>query len=233
MSDTKSSSHATADPPGAPARNREAANGGNANEGVNAGPRTKSKSSGRASAAPKKLRTHAPTRSTKSGAKAAAGRKTVSGTGTAFPWLLNGWQTTVSKQFDLWRQSVDKLPDNVKSNLDQGRTALSDASDNVKESSLQMAEGLQNLNRRMIENFRDDFGRWMGVSRDLMDARDIGEATQIHTEFMRQCVQSYIQQSKEISELAMEAARETWSPFSASFAAYYDKLRGSAEQRSN
>jgi hypothetical protein len=109
---------------------------------------------------------------------------------------LDGARASAEEVAEIWRDSIDRV----------GKTA-------------------REINLQAISYAQDDVNRFFDAARALLNAKSVREWSEIHTQFVREHVETHLRQSKELGELSMEAARETLGPIAENVTSVIQKLR--------
>jgi len=147
-------------------------------------------------------------------------------------WLFEKWHEVYDNQLAALRENLNKWPGHLSQNMDQSKSAFTDATDNMKESGQTMSEGMRNINRQLVDYIHSDVNRVLEMTKALMDVKSVQEAVEIQSEFVQDAVQAQIQHAKEISELAMQTSRDSMEPFSEGIQNFYEKMNSTGNSSS-
>jgi hypothetical protein len=109
--------------------------------------------------------------------------------------------------------------------LEQARASAEEVAEIWRDSIDRVGKTAREINLQAISYAQDDVNRFFDAARALLNAKSIKEWSEIHTQFLREHVETHLRQSKELGELSMEAARETFAPLAENVATAMQKLR--------
>ena len=109
-------------------------------------------------------------------------------------------------------------------NMDDSKTAMNDAADNLKECSETLTEGMRHMNHHVIDNMQTDVNRVLEMTRALLDAKTVEEAVEIQSGFMHETTLAQLQHTRELSEMAIQATKDSLEPFSETWQNFYANM---------
>lgn len=115
-------------------------------------------------------------------------------------------------------------------NMDDSKTAMSDAADNLKECSQTLSEGMRHINHHVIDNMQTDVNRVLEVTRALLDAKTLEEAVEIQSGFVHETTHAQLQNTRELSEMAIQATKDSFEPFSETWQNFYANMTKQANK---
>jgi len=139
-------------------------------------------------------------------------------------WLMEQWRGLYDQQMSFIRENLSSIPNAVKANVDQSKSAITEATDSIRETSQSMVGGMRTINRQVIDNMQSDVNRVLELSKALTEAKNVSEAVEIQKEFIQDTVQAQMQQTKDLSELTLETTRESFEPITERVQHFYGTL---------
>ena len=88
-----------------------------------------------------------------------------------------------------------------------------------------VGKSAREIHLQAISYAQDDVNRFFDAARALLNAKSVKEWSEINTQFLREHVETQIRQTKELSELSVEAAKEALGPIAHNVTTAMQKLR--------